>query len=79
METIKAAKPKQNMDLIAAVLFTVLALIQCYFLTNTVQLYGRFNVFVLIRLLWMAACVLTAVALYRRKRDRTGKGICLSD
>ena len=75
METIKAAKPKQNMDLIAAVLFTVLALIQCYFLTNTVQLYGRFNVFVLIRLLWLAACVLTAVALYRRKRDRTGKGI----
>ncbi len=63
------------MDLIAAVLFTVLALIQCYFLTNTVQLYGRFNVFVLIRLLWLAACVLTAVALYRRKRDRTGKGI----
>ncbi len=79
METMKAtAKPKQNMDLIAAVLFTIMALIQCYLLVNVVQMYGRFNVFILIRLLWVAACVLPAFALYRRKRDRAGKRLLLA-
>ncbi len=69
---------KNKFNLIAAIIFVVLALIQCYSLTAAIGIYGTFNAYILICLLRIAACILPAVALFTDRRDRTGKVLLLA-
>ena len=69
---------KNNFNLIAAIAFVILALIQCYSFSVTVRIYGTFNAYILISLLRMAAYILPAAALFTDRRDKTGTGLILS-
>ncbi len=69
---------KNNFNLIAAIAFVILALIQCYSFSVTARIYGTFNAYILISLLRMAAYILPAAALFTDRRDKTGTGLILS-
>ena len=69
---------KNKLNLIAATLFVILTLIQCYSFSVTVRMYGAFNAYILISLLRMAAYILPAVTLFMDRRDRTGRGLILA-
>lgn len=69
---------KTKTNLAAAILFTILALVQCDSFSVTVRLYGSFNVFSFISILQLAAFIFLAVALFWNRRDGVGKVLLFS-